>query len=85
SEVVSGLIDRILSFPEQDVKGLVHDLLASMACHSAIKANHHLELQEMKALLKELVYEEVTHCPHGRPVSQVLGFGEIERRFGRKR
>jgi DNA mismatch repair protein MutL len=85
SEVVGELIDRILSFPEQDVKGLVHDLLASMACHSAIKANHHLELQEMDALLKELVSEEVTHCPHGRPVSQVLGFSEIERRFGRKR
>ena len=85
SEVVSELIDRILSFPEQDVKGLVHDLLASMACHSAIKANHHLELQEMNALLKELVSEEVTHCPHGRPVVQVLGFSEIERRFGRKR
>jgi DNA mismatch repair protein MutL len=85
SQLASELIDRIINFPEQDVKGLVHDLLASMACHSAIKANHHLELQEMDALLKELVSEKVTHCPHGRPVSQVLGFNEIERRFGRKR
>jgi DNA mismatch repair protein MutL len=85
SEVVGELIDRILSFPEQDAKGLVHDLLASMACHSAIKANHRLDLQEMKALLKELVSEGVSHCPHGRPVSQVLGFSEIERRFRRKR
>jgi len=84
SQVASELIDRILNFPEQDAKGLVHDLLASMACHSAIKANHHLELQEMDALIKELVSEQVTHCPHGRPVSQILGFNEIERRFGRK-
>jgi DNA mismatch repair protein MutL len=84
-EVVGELIDRILSFPEQDVKGLVHDLLASMACHSAIKANCRLELKEMNALLRELVSEEVTRCPHGRPVSHILGFNEIERRFGRKR
>jgi len=84
SQVASELIDRILNFPEQDAKGLVHDLLASMACHSAIKANHHLELQEMDALIKELVFEQVTHCPHGRPVSQILGFNEIERRFGRR-
>jgi DNA mismatch repair protein MutL len=85
SDVVGELIDRILSFPEQDAKGLVHDLLASMACHSAIKANYRLELKEMNALLRELVSEEVTRCPHGRPVSQILGFNEIERRFGRKR
>ena len=82
--VVTELMDRLLNFPQQDATALVHDLLASMACHSAIKANHHLELQEIRALLRELSSEGVTHCPHGRPIIQVLGFREIERRFGRR-
>ena len=82
--VVTELMDRLLNFPQQDAAALIHDLLASMACHSAIKANHHLELQEIEALLREVSSEGVTHCPHGRPIVQVLGFREIERRFGRR-
>ena len=84
SSVVIELIDRLLSCPQQDTTALLHDLLASMACHSAIKANQHLEYQEMKALLKESASEGVTHCPHGRPIIQVMELSEIERRFGRK-
>ena len=82
--IVTGLMDRVLSHPLQDTNALLHELLASMACHSAIKANHPLELQEMKALLRELDSEGVNQCPHGRPVIQVLEFSEIERRFRRK-
>ncbi len=81
--VVTDLIDRILDLPHQEPMALIHDLLASMACHSAIKANHRLELQEIEALIEDISFEGVTHCPHGRPILQVLGFREIERRFGR--
>ncbi|NIA08956.1 MAG: hypothetical protein GWP10_04120 [Nitrospiraceae bacterium] len=82
--VVSDLMDHVLSAPHQKPTALVHDLLASMACHSAIKANHHLELQEIEALIREVSAEGVTHCPHGRPIVQILGIREIERRFGRR-
>ena len=59
-------------------------LLATMACHSAVRAGDALDASKALALLQAM--DEVgysPYCPHGRPVLVRLGRGEIERRFGR--
>ncbi|MBU0505757.1 DNA mismatch repair endonuclease MutL, partial [bacterium] len=47
----------------------VHAILMRISCHAQIRANQHLELQEIQALLNELdEYPFTDFCPHGRPV-----------------
>jgi DNA mismatch repair protein MutL len=55
-----------------------------MACKSAIKANHSLEMPEMAELINEIYKEDAFRCPHGRPVMQQIGLEEIEKGFGRR-
>lgn len=43
-------------------------VVASLACHQAIKANQRLERIEMELLLRKLMANpQAAHCPHGRP------------------
>jgi len=62
----------------------LEDRLATMACHSVIRANRKLDLEEMRALLSDLDQVEfATQCPHGRPVLVELSRDELERMFKR--
>jgi DNA mismatch repair protein MutL len=59
-------------------------ILATMACHSVVRAGDALSRPQAVALLAELDAVDLrTHCPHGRPVLLRLPLTEIERRFGR--
>ena len=59
-------------------------VLATMACHSVVRAGDALSPDEMRALLRELDgTDRRGHCPHGRPVLLRMPLGEVERRFGR--
>jgi len=67
------------------LKDSLHAVLASVSCHGAIRANHHLNLEEMRGLISELTqYPTITTCPHGRPVAIEISSGELERWFKRK-
>jgi DNA mismatch repair protein MutL len=73
---------------ESGVVQLVADrldhLLATMACHSVVRAGDVLSEREVRALLESMDgIDYRAHCPHGRPVLLRLSIGEIERRFGR--
>lgn len=58
--------------------------IATLACKSAIKANHSLTNAEMITLVETLRYiEEPFHCPHGRPVIIKMTLKEIEKKFKR--
>ncbi len=60
-------------------------ILASYACHGAIRAGEKLTLPEMQSLMDRLFATEVPYsCPHGRPTLIRLGLSELERRFGRR-
>jgi len=62
-----------------------HDLLATMACHSAVRANQELASEEVRALLDELdAIDFKARCPHGRPVVFELSLADLERRVGRR-
>lgn len=63
---------------------LFEELLHSMACRAAVKANDTTFAAEMVSLVgRVLTDERIRHCPHGRPVATVLKRNEIEKRFGR--
>lgn len=60
-------------------------LLATVACHGAVTFHQALDPAEARALLADLDRFEVTGaCPHGRPVSRLVTFGELERLFDRR-
>ncbi|MGO9316203.1 MAG: DNA mismatch repair endonuclease MutL [Terracidiphilus sp.] len=59
-------------------------IAASIACHSAIKANTPLDPDRMEWLLLELVKtSHPTSCPHGRPIALLYSWKEIQRAFHR--
>ncbi len=84
ARAVEEILGELLDSPaDQEQGAIVHELVATIACHSSVRANHPLTVPEMEALLRDLVKEGVTNCPHGRPVVINLDWSEIRRRFGR--
>jgi DNA mismatch repair protein MutL len=67
------------------VDDALHDLLATMACHAAVRANQDVGPEEARALLDGLdAIDFKARCPHGRPVVFELPRAELERRVGRR-
>ncbi len=61
------------------------DLLASYACHAAVRAGEPLTLPEMQNLVDQLFATDTPlSCPHGRPTLIQFTLDELEKKFGRK-
>ena len=79
------IIDSLLDKKTSTLKNRwLDDTLILMACHSAIRANQKLNIQEMEQLLIDLKKcENPLHCPHGRPTMIKWGKKDMEKMFKR--
>jgi DNA mismatch repair protein MutL len=82
AEAVAELLESVTN-EEEPAK---HDekIAQSVACHSAVKAGHTLNAEEMRELIKQLEQtRQPRTCPHGRPTMIHMSSRQLEKEFGR--
>jgi len=83
-KIVREMIDLLLESGSVSVAKFREATAIMMSCKQSIKANHYLNDQEARQLLRDLGYTENPYnCPHGRPVIIHFGNKDMEKMFKR--
>ncbi|MEG1994550.1 MAG: DNA mismatch repair endonuclease MutL, partial [Oscillospiraceae bacterium] len=82
--VIIDIIENIISYKNDLMPEEIDNLLHSISCKSAIKANDKNQTEELLKLIDELDENaDVNFCPHGRPIMKTFSKRDIEKQFGR--
>ncbi len=78
------MMDYFRQHQDVDMAALRKKMLATMACHSSIRFNRPLTMQEMKQVIEDLKKcRQPYHCPHGRPTVITLSDNDLRKEFER--
>jgi DNA mismatch repair protein MutL len=75
------LIDELSG---KDMSRLTEEMIASMACHSAVRFGQSLSMDEIRELIRQMEHAGLPHaCPHGRPTMIHITKKQLDKEFGR--
>ena len=79
--IIREILDNISKNKDVDIR---ENIIVSMSCKGAIKANHKLTLEEMYSMVAKLHEVGEYTCPHGRPIIVKMSLLDLEKLFKRK-